>query len=245
MAAHVVHQQQFACQVLAWHAHATSARCVVTGRGEGPLDRSAPRRRRVGGRSDQQQAERERGRPHRRAAQPQQRADRDCASDQQRGNEPVHVVLAVQQHDLRCDRADRGQRRQQPAPVAMAALREARERDGARARHRRRAGTERGDVIGMDDALGEAQQSRLDQEPAAEHDQGRERRVAPRRPGCGRAALGDDPKSQSQQAEQGEWQQPAALVSETSAEQAQWTGGTAEGDHFHRRRGQQRGLARS
>ena len=153
-------------------------------------------------------------------------------------------MLAVQQQDLRCDRAEHGQRREQPAPVAKAAPRESRERDGARARHRRRAWTERGDVIGMDDALGEAQHSRLDQEPPAEHDQGRERRVAPRRPGCGRAAVGDDPKSQSQQAEQGEWQQPAALISEALAEQAQRAGGTAEGDHFHRRRGQQRGLAR-
>ena len=181
------------------------------------------------------------------AASAAQREQRDArtsgAAGDQHGDEPLQVVLAVHQHDLRGDRAAdaRAPRARCPSARARRAARELDERDRAGAGHRAGAGRERGDVVGVHDALGEAQHHRLDQEPAAEHEQRRQRagragRAAARGRPLGlallerRARSSSTSSAQREQPEQRERQHPAGLVAEAAAEQPQRAGRAAERD---------------
>ncbi len=178
------------------------------------------------------------------------------------------VVFAVQQHELDGDRGGDGEREQQHARVAGAA--EAGEGKGAAGDHRGGAGGQGGDVVGVDDALGEVHDEGLDEEPAAEHEQHPGERIAPDLPPpaagprapshliggvragrsaggtcavCGgrsviRSARGggglsprgpEDAEGERDQPEQREGQHPAALAAEAGVEDAQRSGGAAEG----------------
>ena len=210
--------------------------CFRSGGREGALDRGQPGRGRVCRRRNQQQAERH---GHRRARQPGQHqgSDPHSRSDQQHGDEPVHVVLAAQQHDLRRHRREDRERRQQQAPVAPLAAGERHERRRTGSGHGRGGRGERRDVVGMHDAPGQAQHGRLDQKPATEDDQPREPRViparrlrAPQRQRRGDVPAERDHEPDTQQPEEGEREDPAALVAQSDSEQPQRSPRASERD---------------
>ncbi len=137
----------------------------------------------------------------------------------------------VQQQDLHDDGGEHRDERQPPRPpllrlrrlpkrrlplplLAPCRSREARHRGEPAADHRRDAGAERGDVVGVHDPPGHAQEAGLAQQEAAEHDQAGESRVAARR-ACER---------DRDHADEREHEHPCVLVAEAAAEQAQRPG---------------------
>ncbi len=88
-------------------------------------------------------------------------------------------MLAVHQHDLRRARCSRARTppARDPTAAAPPCAGERDERDTPAPAIAAVAGRERGDVVGVDDPLGQAQHGRLHHEPAAEHEHDRQPRV--------------------------------------------------------------------
>ena len=91
-------------------------------------------------------------------------------------------MLAVQQHDLHRDGARDRARRQRQArdPARSTFARELDEGHNPCSRHRSGTGRQRRNVVGMHDPFGQAQHHGLDQEPASQHDRGRQPTVVAR-----------------------------------------------------------------
>jgi hypothetical protein len=134
--------------------------------GERALDGRKPSARGIAGRDDQQQAQRRGDSGDRVVARGDDREREQHRAGDEDGLEPHHVVLAAHEHDLRCGCRDerRGHERrgrEQGAPVRARLPDEPSERDGADTGHGRAAGGERGDVVGVDDPVGDAQDDGL------------------------------------------------------------------------------------
>src|SRR6202020_657937 len=103
------------------------------------------------------------------------------------------------------------------------------------------SGRERGDIVGVHDALGGAEDYRLGEQPPAEHEHTGQARVAAQQAPARAdlqlarrllllALVESEHRQRGQQADRRERQDPAGLVAEADAEQAKRPGWASEGD---------------